>query len=117
MSAGGKQDVFEKAGMDVAEAYFRALGGALVEVKIMLEEDKSTLADALAAHIDLHADWIGLPGKAGVLTIEAEDESWSLVFPRCVLVPVSSSLPGDTGAATVRRTLQFVSSPPIYTEP
>lgn len=117
LSASGRQDVLDVPGMGVVEAYFRALGGALLDVSFTLEADEATLADALEKHLDLQGNWMGLDGKTGTLTIEPEDASWQQVFTPCILADLTPALPGDTGAATVRRTLRFVSAPPTYTEP
>ena len=117
LSISGRQDVFDVPGMGVMEAYFKALGGAALELELALEADESTLLAALAMHLDLQGEWIGEDGKSGTLTIEAEDETWSAVYSPCVLLTVTPELPAGTGATTVRRVLHFVSAPPIYNEP
>jgi hypothetical protein len=104
--------------MGVAEAYFRALGGAVVDLTFTLEVDESTLAAALGHHLDMQANWIGLDGKSGTLTIESTDadDLWEAVFTPCALAEISPALPSGTGAATIRRALRFVSAPPTFTD-
>ena len=114
LSVSGRQDVFDAAGMGVTESYFRALGGAVLDLSLTLENDESTLLAALSKHLDLEGNWIGPDGKSGTLTIVDEDETWSEVFSPCVLLEISPALPADTGAATVRRTLRFASAPPTF---
>lgn len=118
LSGNGQQEVFDVPGMGVVEAYFRALGGAALDLTLTLETDESTLLAALGDHLDLQGNWIGLDGKSGTLTIESEDadDLWEAVFTPCALMEVSPNLPSDTGAATVRRALRFVSAPPTFND-
>lgn len=117
MSATGQQDVFETPGMGNVEAYFRALGGAVLDLQFELEDDQASTATAVEKHLDMQAAWFGLDGRVGTLTIEPEDESWSAVFHPCVLRDLTPSLPSGTGAPTLRRKLRFAAAPPTYTEP
>jgi hypothetical protein len=118
LTANGRQEVLDVAGIGVAESYFRALGGAALDLRFTLERDEDTTSAAAAKLIDLQASWLGLDGKSGTLTIAStdEDDEWTLVFTPCVFVDITPDLPGDTGAATLRRKLRFLAAPPNFTQ-
>lgn len=100
-----EQGLFENDGALTENSFFRPLGGATVSFKLIVEFDESTLLAAQNAFLSTD-----LPAS-GVLSFIAD--GWRCDF-KAAIFDATPDLPGDTGKATLTRTLEILSGLPNY---